>query len=36
LKSEVKIGEIFQAKILNDDYYESEWGWELSKLIDLQ
>ena len=33
LKSEVEIGEIFQAQILNDDYYEREWGWELSKLI---
>ena len=33
LKNEVKIGEIFQAKILNDDYYESEWGWKLTKLI---
>lgn len=34
LKKEVEIGEIFQAQILNDNYYESEWGWELSKLID--
>lgn len=33
LKKEVEIGEIFQAKIINEDYYSSNWGWELTKLI---
>lgn len=33
LKSEITVGEIFQAQILNDDYFESKWGWELTKLI---
>ncbi|MFB5763948.1 AIPR family protein [Paenibacillus medicaginis] len=34
LKDEVKIGDIFQTKILNDDFYESKWGWDLSKIIE--
>lgn len=33
LKDEVRIGEIFQVRILNDNYYENEWGWQLSKII---
>ena len=27
------IGQIFQAKIINDDFYEKPWGWELSKIF---
>ena len=30
---EIKIGQIFQAKIINDDFYEKSWGWELSKIF---
>lgn len=30
---EIQIGEIFQAKIINDDFYEKPWGWELSKIF---
>lgn len=33
LKKEVVIDEIFQAKIIKDDFYESKWGWELTKLF---
>lgn len=33
LKNEVEIGQIFQAKIINDDFFKSEWGWELAKHI---
>lgn len=33
IRNEVHIGEIFQAKIINDDFYEKPWGWELSKLL---
>ena len=32
LRDEVCIGEIFQAQIINDDFYERPWGWELSKI----
>lgn len=30
---EISIGEIFQAQIINDDFYEKPWGWELSKIF---
>lgn len=33
IHDEVCIGEIFQAKIINDDFYEKPWGWELSKIF---
>lgn len=33
LEDEVTIGEIFQAQIINDDFYEKPWGWELSKIF---
>lgn len=33
LHDEVCIGEIFQAQIINDDFYEKPWGWELSKIF---
>lgn len=33
IHDEVSIGEIFQAKIINDDFYEKPWGWELSKIF---
>jgi len=33
LHDEVKIGDIFQVRIINDDYYEKPWGWELSKIL---
>lgn len=33
LHNEVKIGDIFQVKIINDNYYEKAWGWELSKIL---
>lgn len=33
LRDEVHIGEIFQAQIVNDDFYERPWGWELSKIF---
>ncbi len=31
---ELKIGEIHTAQIINDDYYEKKWGWELSLIFD--
>lgn len=33
LHDEVCIGEIFQAKIINEDFYEKSWGWELTKIF---
>jgi len=33
INNEIKIGEIFQAQIINDDFYEKPWGWELSKIF---
>lgn len=33
LHNEVQIGDIFQVKIINDDYYEKPWGWELTKIF---
>lgn len=33
LREEVCIGEIFQAQIINDDFYEKPWGWELTKIF---
>lgn len=33
IHDEICIGEIFQAQIINDDFYEKPWGWELSKII---
>lgn len=32
LSQEAKIGEIFQARIINDDFYESKFGWHLEKI----
>ncbi len=29
----VKIGDIFQAKIISDDYFESKYGWSLTKIF---
>lgn len=29
----VSLGDIFQAKIINDDFYENKWGWELSRIF---
>lgn len=29
----MSIGQIFQAKIINDNFYEKPWGWELSKIF---
>jgi hypothetical protein len=34
ISDEVSIGEIIQAKIMNTDYYESQFGWDLSMIID--
>lgn len=31
---EASIGDIIQVKILNDDYYESSYGWKLSMILD--
>lgn len=33
LFDEVEIGEIFQAKIINDNYYENSLGWDLTKIF---
>ncbi len=33
INDEVKIGDIFQVKIINDDFYEKPWGWELSRIL---
>lgn len=33
LRDEVCIGEIFQAKIISDNFYDNQWGWELTKLF---
>ena len=33
IHNEAKIGDIFQAKIINDDYYENHWGWDLTKIF---
>lgn len=33
IRDEVTMGQIFQAKIINDDFYEKPWGWELSKIF---
>lgn len=33
LRMHVKIGDIFQAKILQESEYDKQWGWALSKLI---
>ena len=32
-KNEVSIGDIFQAKIVNDDYFETKYGWKLTRII---
>ena len=29
----ITIGQIFQAKIINDDFTKKPWGWELSKIF---
>lgn len=34
ISKEVKLGEIHIAQIINDDYYEKKWGWELSLILD--
>ena len=33
IRDEITMGQIFQAKIINDDFYEKPWGWELSKIF---
>lgn len=33
IRDELSIGQIFQAQIINDDFYEKPWGWELSKIF---
>lgn len=33
IHDEMCIGQIFQAKIINDDFYEKPWGWELTKIF---
>lgn len=33
LRREINMGEVFQAKILSDSYYDSKWGWELTKIL---
>lgn len=30
IRDEIEIGDIFQAIIMNDDFYESEFGWQLT------
>ena len=35
LHNEMCVGQIFQAQIINDDFYEKPWGWELSKIFKL-
>ena len=32
-EDEVKIGDIFQARIISDDFYENKYGWYLSKIL---
>lgn len=34
ISDEVNVGDIVQAKIMNADYYESQFGWDLSMLIN--
>lgn len=29
----VKIGDIFQAKIISDDYFDSKYGWLLTRIF---
>jgi len=33
LRALVKLEEVFQAKIISDSYYDSKWGWELTKIL---
>lgn len=33
IHDEICVGQIFQAQIINDDFYEKPWGWELSKIF---
>lgn len=33
LRDEVCLDEIFQAKIISDNYYESQWGWSMTKIF---
>lgn len=33
IHDEMCVGQIFQAQIINDDFYEKPWGWELSKIF---
>lgn len=33
IRDEMCEGQIFQAQIINDDFYEKPWGWELSKIF---
>lgn len=33
IHDEMVVGQIFQAMIINDDFYEKPWGWELSKIF---
>ena len=29
----VKIGDIFQAKIISDDYFKTQYGWSLTRIF---
>ena len=29
----VEIGDIFQAKIISDDYFDSKYGWSLTRIF---
>lgn len=34
IREEVKIADIIQAKIINEDYHEKRFGWELSMILN--
>ena len=34
LRNIVKLGDILQVKILSESYYDNQWGWELTMLIN--
>jgi hypothetical protein len=34
IHDEVKISSIIQAKVISDDFYENNYGWELSMILD--
>jgi hypothetical protein len=35
IRDEVSLSQIIQAKIVNDDYYEKWYGWQLSMMLDM-